>query len=233
MSRWAGPLVVAAILAGIVLILALNIETGGSSAIVAPPGQGTKAAVPEATQTASARDDPNPVTPAPGKPLSETPIGEEYRDDDRHLRIGAVWLPSVEWDGQKALTGSDLIHLEADVKASENNPNGFSKFEFIPYLKIRYTIEPVGGGGGGGGPSLQGELLPMVASDGLHYGATLSMPRAGNYKLRYEVQPPSSGGLGRHSDPLTGVAPWWRPFTASFDWDYQPTSTTPPAKPAG
>ena len=38
--------------------------------------------------------------------------------------------------------------------------------------------------------------------------------------LSYRVEPPSAGGLGRHSDPVTGVAPWWEPFEVEFEWDY-------------
>ena len=63
-------------------------------------------------------------------------------------------------------------------------------------------------------------MIPMVARDGLHYGASIEMPRAGRYTLTYRIDPPSAGGLGRHADPATGVAPWWEPFEVSFDWDY-------------
>ena len=62
--------------------------------------------------------------------------------------------------------------------------------------------------------------MPMVARDGLHYGASIEMPKAGRYKLTYAIKPPSAGGLGRHADRATGVDPWWEPFEVSFDWDY-------------
>ena len=54
-------------------------------------------------------------------------------------------------------------------------------------------------------------MMPMVARDGLHYGATIEMPKAGRYKLTYAIEPPSKGGLGRHADAATGVEPWWKP----------------------
>ncbi len=60
----------------------------------------------------------------------------------------------------------------------------------------------------------------MMARDGFHYGANIEMPKAGRYTLIYQFQPPSAGGLGRHADRATGVAPWWKPFEVSFDWDY-------------
>ena len=73
-------------------------------------------------------------------------------------------------------------------------------------------------------------MTPMVARDGLHYGATIETPPAGHYKLTYAIEPPSAGGLGRHVDAATGVAPWWKPFEVSFDWDFSPSpiaATTP------
>ena len=62
--------------------------------------------------------------------------------------------------------------------------------------------------------------MPMVARDGLHYGASIEMPNAGRYKLTYAIKPPSYGGLGRHADRATGVDAWWKPFEVTFDWDY-------------
>jgi len=68
-----------------------------------------------------------------------------------------------------------------------------------------------------------GQLIPMMARDGFHYGATIAQPHPGTYRLIYAIHPPSAlpagaGGMGRHSDPATGIAPWWEPFEASFDW---------------
>ena len=113
-----------------------------------------------------------------------------------------------------APVGSDLVHLEADVKATEGNPNGFALGEFVPYLKITYAITE------NGRTIAKGDLHPMIASDGLHYGANIAMPKAGQFRLTYAIEPPSAGGLGRHSDKAMGVAPWWKPFEANFDWDY-------------
>ena len=202
MNRWAGPLIAILIVGGVAAILYVNLEPPRT------PGVGA------GTPAPSAAEPPKPVNTGS---FREYPIGDEYSDLARHLRVAAVWLPSVEWDGQKAVVGTDVIHLEADVKATAKNPNGFPMGDFIPYLKVAYTIEPAGGG-----PAIAGDLMPMVASDGLHYGASVRMPKAGKYRLTYAVEPPSAGGLGRHSDPVTGVAAWWTPFRAAYDWDYEP-----------
>jgi uncharacterized protein involved in high-affinity Fe2+ transport len=199
LKPWLGPLVTALIVGGVALILWANREPRSVAPPAQPPG-------------------PVPARDGPADPpltFREYPIGETIERD--HMRIAAVWLPSVQVEGQVVTSGTDVIHVEADVRALADNPNGLAKGEFVPYLQIAYEITPAAGG-----TPLKGSLMPMVARDGLHYGATLRMPGRGSYRLSYAIQPPSAGGLGRHTDPATGVAPWWEPFTAAFDWDFQP-----------
>jgi len=210
-KTWTGPLVTGLIVVGVLTILILNFQ----------PDRATK--------------EPSKADPAPGVsrsdqiPISggvrENPIGETVVKN--HLQINSVWLAGVAMDGMSAASGDhpDVIHLEADIRSTEGNPNGFAKDEFVPYLKVTYEIRPVLGG-----PVIDlGELHPMIASDGLHYGASVAMPRPGHYRLIYRIEPPSTGGLGRHVG-LGGVAPWWEPFAAEFDWSVEAPS---PASLAG
>jgi uncharacterized protein involved in high-affinity Fe2+ transport len=198
-NRWVGPLVTGFIVAGIAAILLLNLNLPAS-----PPRRVAEPSAPPALAPGAAR-------PAG---FREYPIGEEVLK--HHMRIAAVWLPTVQMEGMSpAAPRGDVVHLEADVKATEGNPQGFAKGEFVPYLRIEYTITPASGGA----PVDRGTLMPMVAIDGLHYGASIAMPAKGEYRLTYAIRPPSEGGLGRHSDPVTGVAPWWAPFDVAFDWD--------------
>jgi uncharacterized protein involved in high-affinity Fe2+ transport len=188
---------------GVALILVLNLNLG--------------ARTPSSAISAQQSAPPAPVPVEAGKParFREYPIGDEVLRN--HMRIAAVWLPPVAMEGMPVPAASGaVIHLEADIRATEGNPNGFARDEFVPYLKVRYTITAAGQAT----VIHQGELLPMVARDGLHYGASLELPMAGAYRLTYAIEPPSAGGLGRHSDPVTGVAPWWPPFEVTFDWDY-------------
>lgn len=201
LKRWAGPLVTALILGGVALILFFNLNSSPTTSSAAPKPE----AKPEST--AEAAGAPEAAKPAG---FREFPIGEPVVKD--HMKIVAVWLPPIQMDGQGAMT-SDLIHMEADIHATEENPNGLGLGEFVPYLKIRYAITPKDGGE----PIQKGFFIPMVARDGLHYGASVSMPKAGSYRLTYDIEPPS---IGRHSDTATGVAPWWKPFQVGFDWDY-------------
>jgi uncharacterized protein involved in high-affinity Fe2+ transport len=201
-KAWSGPLVAGVIVLGVAAILVLNFQPDQPSKVVTAPPE---AKVDDATLSKDGN-------------VREYPIGEPVSRN--HLQIAAVWLNGVTMDGMSA-GPSDLIHLEADVRSLGENPNGFAKDEFIPYLKVTYAIVPAAGG-----PAIdKGSLFPMIASDGLHYGANIAMPKPGSYKLTYDIEPPSAGGLGRHVG-VGGVAPWWKPFQAEFDWDVEGPKTT-------
>ena len=212
LERWAGRLVVLLILGGVIAILALNLNLKGRNQTGSPSinihDRSRVEPAPQQTQapTGIAR-------------VREFPIGDEV--EVNQMVIKAVWLPPVQMEGMIDSASSGLIHLEADIHATQGNRNGFAEHEFIPYLVVRYTIkERDGKTNAEAFKPTEGTLIPMVARDGLHYGATIEMPRAGAYKLTYAIDPPSAGGLGRHVDPATGVDPWWKTFEVSFDWDY-------------
>ena len=202
-----GPVVVLLILGGVILFLVLNLNLKGWNAGGLKPAE--EAAAPAQDLVA-----PGAVRRPAG--FREYPIGEDV--EKNQMRIAAVWLPPIQMDGMPD-PSSAMIHLEADIHATDGNPNGFAKDEFVPYLKVHYTITPRDGGSSAVVPP-PGTMMPMVARDGLHYGTGLEMPKAGRYRLTYRIEPPSAGGLGRHSDAVTGVAPWWQPFEVGFDWDY-------------
>jgi periplasmic iron binding protein len=215
LQRWRGPIVVLLILGGVVLILALNLNTKGWDS-QPPRSPDTTHVDAVAPSTTSGPGDAKVSRPPAG--FREYPIGEEV--ERNQMRIAAVWLPPVQMEGMAGPVPSDMIHLEADIRATEGNRNGFAKDEFVPYLVVHYTITSREGTDPSSA-SAPAPLTPMVARDGLHYGASIAMPKAGRYTLTYRIEPPSAGGLGRHSDPVTGVDPWWKPFVVSFNWDYE------------
>ncbi len=151
---------------------------------------------------------------AQGAPFREYPIGDEVEREG--MRIVAVWLPAVQMEGAPLPRGEDVIHLEADIHALRGNKNGFGLGEWIPYLTVNYTLVHKESG-----KKVSGRMLPMVAKDGPHYGATVSLPGRGEYLLIYEIRPPSENGFGRHADPVTGVDPWWEPFSVEFSFRYE------------
>ena len=214
-QRWAGPIVVVLILGGVIAVLVLNLNpkvwnsANPASHKLEPSETGQRSRTAQASVAV--------IRPPAG--FREYPIGDEVQKNE--MLIKAVWLPPVQMEGMEDPTASNLIHLEADIHATEGNRNGFAKDEFVPYLVVDYTIVPVDQKAGAKAvAAIKGKLMPMVARDGLHYGATIEMPGDGHYRLTYALQPPSAGGLGRHVDRATGVEPWWKPFEVSFDWDF-------------
>lgn len=149
----------------------------------------------------------------------EYPIG---RPQQRHgMEIAAVYLQPVrmEPDGMMRKAEESDVHLEADIKALANNPNGFPEGEWVPYLQVKYEITKLGGG-----TSLHGEFMPMVANDGPHYGDNVKLMGPGKYRMKLAISPPNAhvGGahFGRHTDRLTGVRPWFKPFEVEYEFTY-------------
>ena len=112
-------------------------------------------------------------------------------------------------------TGTDVIHLEADVHATSDNPYGYPDGAWIAYLTIGYAIKK------DGTPwHAQGVLRPMQSNDGSDYGDNIKMDGPGKYSVVYTFNPPATNGMLRHTDKETGVPAWWTPFTQSFSFDY-------------
>lgn len=147
----------------------------------------------------------------------ETPVGKPQ--EIAGMEIGAVYLQPIEMEPagmMKAASDSD-IHLEADIKASKANRNGFAEGDWIPDLAVSYTLIK------DGGSTQTGEFMPMVANDGPHYGDNVKLQGPGKYTLRLTISPPSANPhahFGRHVDKETGVGEWFKPFTVDYDFVY-------------
>jgi uncharacterized protein involved in high-affinity Fe2+ transport len=138
------------------------------------------------------------------------------------MEIVAVYLQPVtmEPDGMMKPPQETDIHLEADIHALANNPNGFGEGTWMPYLKVEYELAK-----DGASDRIAGELMPMVANDGPHYGDNVKLKGPGRYRLKYRIFPPSAAGpqnahFGRHTDRLTGVRPWFKPFEVDFEFTF-------------
>jgi len=97
----------------------------------------------------------------------ETPIGEEKQQSG--MTIGAVYLQPIEMEPEGMMRAADDsdVHLEADIHAAKGNPNGFAEGDWMPYLVVKYQLAK------DGGQTQTGDLMPMVANDGPHYGCLL------------------------------------------------------------
>jgi periplasmic iron binding protein len=149
--------------------------------------------------------------------FKETPIGEAKIVNG--LKIAAVYLDPIEMEphGVDMPASKADIHLEADIHAEKENPNGFGAGEWVPYLTVTYRLQNTDTG-----KVLSGKFMPMVAKDGPHYGANVKMPGAGNYKLTYTIDNPEKQSFGRHTDQETGVGKWFKSFDVSYEFKYVP-----------
>ena len=150
----------------------------------------------------------------------EIPIGEEKQESG--MTIGAVYLQPIEMEPEgmmRAASDSD-IHLETDIHAAKGNPNGFAEGDWMPYLVVTYELTKEGG------KTQTGDLMPMVANDGPHYGDNVKLQGPGKYKMKLMIAPPTAGPhamFGRHVDKETGVGEWFKPFTVDYEFVYAGT----------
>ena len=149
----------------------------------------------------------------------EYPIGQPQQRAG--MEIAAVYLQPVlmEPEGMMRKPEESDVHMEADIHALANNPNGFGEGAWIPYLQVKYEITKVGAD-----VKISGEFMPMVASDGPHYGDNVKLAGPGKYRVKYLIAPPSAHAngahFGRHTDRLTGVRPWFKPFEVEYEFTY-------------
>lgn len=138
----------------------------------------------------------------------EHPAGDPVQING--MEVAGVFLQPVKMD--PAMSGQDAaktdIHLEADIAALPGNENGFEAGAWMPYLSVDYTLAKKDSDW-----KSNGKFMPMVASDGPHYGANVKLDGPGEYQVTFKISPPSQNGFMRHFDKETGVAEWWAPFT--------------------
>jgi periplasmic iron binding protein len=146
----------------------------------------------------------------------EVPIGKPQHQAG--MEVAAVYLQPIpmEPDGMMRKVADSDIHLEADIHAQSDNANGFADGVWMPYLAVSYEITKQGST-----QKLAGDLMPMVANDGPHYGDNVKLLGPGKYQLKLTVSPPGPAThFGRHTDKDTGVGPWFKPFSLNYDFVY-------------
>ncbi|MFA7270938.1 MAG: iron transporter [Sterolibacterium sp.] len=139
------------------------------------------------------------------------------------MEVAAVYLQAVEMEpeGHMRKASESDIHLEADIHALANNPNGFPEGFWIPHLMVKYELTKLPGN-----EIIKGDMMPMVASDGPHYGDNVKLKGPGKYKVKFLVYPPGAkentqgNHFGRHTDRATGVRPWFKPFEVEWEFTY-------------
>jgi len=151
----------------------------------------------------------------------EYPIGEP--SEHAGLEVAAVYLQPVEMEpeGMMRPAKDSDVHLEADIHATADNTNGLPEGAWAPYLNIKYKLQKAGSS-----KVIEGDLMPMVANDGPHYGDNVKLDGPGKYKLTFSIASPEANKMnhfGRHVDKETGVAPWFKPFDVDYDFVFAGT----------
>lgn len=153
---------------------------------------------------------------------AETAIGEPKQAGG--IEFAAVYLQPITMDKVMGLPAAKSdIHLELDVKATKDNPNGFGEDTWVPYLVVSYELQKLDKDGKASGPANKGDMMAMVANDGPHYGENIKLQGPGKYKVKFTVLPPSENKkemFARHIDKETGVGEWFKPINLewTFDW---------------
>ena len=145
----------------------------------------------------------------------EFPIGGPVTVN--HLEIEASYLVGIEMAPMpKGMAmGPNAVHLETDVHATADNPQGFAVDAWIPYMTIDYTLTRAGSNW-----HTSGRMLAMTAKDGPHYANNVEMPGPGSYTVVLRYTSPESNGFLHHVDAETGVPGWWPPFEEKFTFEY-------------
>jgi hypothetical protein len=146
----------------------------------------------------------------------EYPIGAPQQCPG--LDVSAVYLQPIEMApaGMMRATADSDVHLEADIRATADNRQGFQEGSFVPYLNVAFSLQKQGGE-----PAISGDFHAMVANDGPHYGDNVKLQGPGKYRLTLTLLPPDGhNSLGRHTDKETGVEPWFERCELNYDFVY-------------
>ncbi|MDR3203094.1 MAG: iron transporter [Bifidobacteriaceae bacterium] len=157
------------------------------------------------------------AAPAPGDAVGfeEFPIGDDV--DLGPINVAGVYFQPVDMEpaGMGLAAADSSMHIEADISATEEGAKiGYGIGDFIPDLTVDYAIT-----GEDGTEAAAGTFMPMNASDGPHYGANVSLPDAGIYKVVFTIHSPEDQGFLLHTDKETGVEGrfWTTPLVAQWD----------------
>jgi uncharacterized protein involved in high-affinity Fe2+ transport len=152
--------------------------------------------------------------------FEEFPIGDDHVVAP--LNIAGVYFQPVDMEpaglGGLPASQSDM-HLEADISAVEGNELGYGAGDFVPNLTVKYRAQK-----NGSDKVIEGNFMPMSASDGPHYGNNVKLDGAGTYKITFIIENPEKQSYLLHVDKETGVAGrfWKEPIVVSWDFEYIP-----------
>jgi uncharacterized protein involved in high-affinity Fe2+ transport len=124
------------------------------------------------------------------------------------LSVGAVYLQPITMAPAGMMLPRDQsdIHLEIDIHAKQKlKSRGFAPGDWLPNAAVMYTIQKISsakplvcGKDKAKKPLVHCDLMPMVASDGAHYGDNVKLAGPGFYKVTFDARTVPS--FGWHTD---------------------------------
>lgn len=145
-----------------------------------------------------------------------------------HIKVGTVYLQAITMAPSGMMRPRPIsdIHLEMDLHAQDNlKSSGFAPGDWLPNANITYSIQKIGSadrikcGYDRMTHKVTGDttcsLMPMVASDGAHYGDNVKLDGPGFYVITFDAQS-TPMAFGWHTDTDSKVL-----STAYVDWKFQ------------
>ncbi|MDO4536981.1 MAG: iron transporter [Coriobacteriales bacterium] len=171
-------------------------------------------------EASSAAETSEAAAPGEAAGFTEIPIFEDQEVD--FLNVSAVYFQAVPMAPAQEDVGKANIHLEADVSALKNDL-GYEVGTWVPYMTVDYIVTDKSGK-----EVVSGTFMEMNASDGTHYGANVTMPEAGDYKLKFVFHSPADNGYLIHLGETGPGGTLEEHFkngtleTKEMDWTYVP-----------
>ncbi|MBJ7554657.1 iron transporter [Marinomonas spartinae] len=146
----------------------------------------------------------------------EYPVGGPVHKDGMEIASSYLLNIKTQPSPTSMVMGKDVVHLESDVHATQDNKWGFPNGAWIPYVSVDYVVTKVGDTHF----MKFGQMLPMTAADGPHYAHSVKLAGKGTYVVHLKYTAPDEKGFLRHIDKATGVPAWFKPFELTFKFKY-------------
>lgn len=157
--------------------------------------------------------------------INEIPVGDSGPQTNGPLEVDLVYFQAVDMEhGSMSMppaSESDM-HFEIDVKTTDEAKEwGYEADQFLPYLDPKVEIKDVNTGE----VIDPGTMMPMIASDGPHYGNNIKL-KPGKYDVTITIASPADEFMlhtGKDSSGVKGRF-WTEPLKFEFknwNWDGQ------------
>ena len=198
---------------GLALVMSLSACSDGGM------NQGSETDDPHAGHSAEEQTDDAVVG------INEIPVGDSGPQTNGPLQIDLVYFQAVDMEhGSMAMppaSESDM-HFEIDVATTEEAAEwGYEADQYLPYLDITVIVTEKNTG-----EEIDlGTMMPMIASDGPHYGNNIKLA-PGEYDVEVSVQSPGDKFMlhtGKDSSGVKGRF-WQEPLqfaVKNWQWDGQ------------